>query len=61
VTLVVTLCCATLAAMLATLGYVASRARKLDASLDSLLHAQREQRREMEESVERLRQYYNRT
>jgi hypothetical protein len=59
--MVSTLCFATLAAMLATLSYVASRARKLDASLDLLLHAQREQRREMQGTVERLRQYYNRT
>ena len=47
--------------MLAALGYVASGVRKLDVSLDSLLHAQREHRREMEGNVERLRQYYKRT
>jgi hypothetical protein len=59
--MVVTLCSVMLAAMLAALGHVASGARKLDVSLDSLLRAQREQRREMEGNVERLRQYYNRT
>jgi hypothetical protein len=59
--MVIALCSLALAAMLAALGYVASGARKLDVSLDSLLHAQREHRREMEGNVERLRQYYNRT
>lgn len=58
---VITLSIMALAAMLAALGYVSSGARKLDVSLDSLLHAQREQLREMEGNVERLRQSYNRT
>jgi hypothetical protein len=47
--------------LLAALGYVASGARKLDVSLDSLLRAQRERRGEMERDLERLREYYNRT
>jgi hypothetical protein len=59
--MVIMLGCLTLAAMLVAVGYVASRARKLHVSLDLLLHAQREQRRETEGNVERLRQYYNRT
>lgn len=59
--MVVTLFIVLLAAMFATLGYVAGSARKLAVSLDSLLHAQREQRREMAGNVERLREYYNRT
>ena len=58
---VITLSIATLAAMLAALGYVASGARRLDVHLGALLHAQREHRNEMERDVERLRQYYNRT
>lgn len=57
---VITLCLVTLAT-LAVLGYLASGARKLDVHLDSLLDAQRERRHEMEQDVERLRQYYNRT
>ena len=57
---VITLWLVTLA-MLAALGYLASGARKLDVHLDSLLHAQRERRNELEKDVERLRQYYNRT
>ena len=57
---VITLCLVTVA-MLAALGYLVSGARKLDVHLDSLLHAQREHRNEMEQDVERLRQYYNRT
>lgn len=57
---VITLCLVTVA-MLAALGYLVSGARKLDVHLDSLLHAQREHQNEMEQDVERLRQYYNRT
>jgi hypothetical protein len=51
----------TVGAMLAVLGYLASGARRLDVHLGSLLHDQREHRKEMERDVERLRQYYNRT
>jgi hypothetical protein len=58
---VITLSIATLAAMLAALGYIASGARRLDVQLSSLLHYQREHLHEMARNVERLRQYYNRT
>jgi hypothetical protein len=50
-----------LTTMLAALGYVASRAHRLDVHLGSLLDTQRERRNEMERDVDRLRQYYNRT
>lgn len=45
-----------LMAMLATLGYVALAARKLDASLGSLLQEQSERRGDVERDLERARQ-----
>lgn len=45
-----------LMAMLATLGYVALAARKLDASLGSLLQEQSERLGDVERDLERARQ-----
>lgn len=45
-----------LMAMLATLGYVALAARKLDARLGSLLQEQSERRGDVERDLERARQ-----
>lgn len=45
-----------LMAMLGTLGYVALAARRLDASLGSLLQEQSERRGDVERDLERARQ-----
>ena len=53
---VTTLNIVTLVLMLAVLGYVAFAARKLDASLGSLLEDQSERLRRIERDLDRVRQ-----